>query len=82
MNAEAQHIVPAPIRRSLRVKASQQRAFEQPATTSAGVPHRQHRPGSGRIDGELRCEAGAMVDTCTAGAPADSDATCDGIDSD
>ncbi|NIW29876.1 MAG: hypothetical protein GWN25_22740, partial [Actinobacteria bacterium] len=48
----------------------------QPQTTSCGV-------GSCGATGVLECVAGALVDSCEAGAPASADdATCDGIDDD
>ena len=38
--------------------------------------------GACAADGEWECVAGDVVDSCAPGSPADSDATCDGIDDD
>ncbi len=38
--------------------------------------------GACAATGEQRCAAGVMVDTCAAGSPASSDATCNGVDED
>jgi hypothetical protein len=38
--------------------------------------------GACLASGQLECQAGAEVDTCTAGAPAADDSTCNGIDDD
>ncbi|MGM0574977.1 MAG: putative metal-binding motif-containing protein, partial [Myxococcota bacterium] len=46
-----------------------------PQATSCGV-------GACAATGETQCVGGDVVDTCEAGAPAGSDATCDGVDDD
>ncbi|MGM0577277.1 MAG: MopE-related protein, partial [Myxococcota bacterium] len=47
----------------------------QPEATSCGV-------GACASTGETSCAAGEVVDSCEAGSPAGSDATCDGVDDD
>ncbi|MGM0577278.1 MAG: MopE-related protein, partial [Myxococcota bacterium] len=47
----------------------------QPEATSCGV-------GACASTGETSCAGGEVVDSCTAGEPAASDSTCDGVDDD